>query len=216
MNEKFKKFLICGVVVAILIIVIALLLRYAAIPCALVAAGIWWLYDRDKAQQDNARAAKAARQSALAFSAQWATFYAATKFSDVGHFQQPQTADDLMTMPAFITINGVTLMQFKLVKLGENRPDKQSCKRLQKLIQGHINTMLATGQVPNIPVQDCYYQDSTGYRWPVITLVAVREEPLYYILQATFVTDEETAQRLRAVRYNRRTPPKSTVTDPEF
>lgn len=218
MDNKTKKSLIYVITVIVAIVILALLLRFAAVPCALVVAGIWWLYDRDKAQKENARAAKAAQRNALAFSAQWAIFYAATKFANIGHFQQPQTADDIMTTPTFITINGVPRIQFKLVKLeGQSRePDKQSCKRLQKLMQGHINTMLATGQVPNIPAQSCYYQDSAGYRWPVITLVAVQDEPLYYIVQIAFVTDEETAQRLRAVRYNRRTPPKSPTTDPEF
>lgn len=217
MNIKVKKIVFYAVVFVTIIIVVALLLRYAAIPCALVAAGIWRLYDRDKAQKENARAAKAAQQDALAFSAQWAAFYAAIKFADIEPYKQPQTADDLMTMPAFITNNGITLMQFKLVKLGQNRkPDKQSCARLQKLMQGQINTMLVNGQVPNIPAQSCYYQDSTGYRWPIIALVAVRDEPLYYILQVALVIDEYTVQHLRAMWYNRQTPSKSPTADPEF
>ena len=212
MNKKFRKFLMYGIVFITLVIVAALLLHFAAVPCALVAAGIWWLYDHNKEAREEARQTNNAEMDMITASAVQTVLVATRKFYKMFHYMEPLSVNDLWINPSIVCKSGLRVLQFRLVKTEDSKADDY--RRLQLLLQGEIERLLQSGSVSNIP--GTYWTSRNGVQWPIFQIVNMKDEPLDFILQLVIVASDDTADHLNAMRNRPKNHPKSPTTDPEF
>lgn len=215
LSDQSKHMIIIGVVIGVLIIVAALLLKYyedvVVVFLALVGFLIYEGHEKKQVQQQQA----SARLQAYYGSASQVLFVSSAKLANILGFQSPLTPEDVQTQPCVVSLSGFPVFQFKLTKMqATNQPDTEICGRLEKLLQGGMNKALQSGDVPNIPYPA--WKAADGKIWPLFTILAVREEPLYYIVQLVVVDNPSMASFLSARKYGRHNPPPTSPSDPDF
>lgn len=214
LSDQSKRMIFMGVVIMIAITVLILAWKYYAAVVILVGLGCWWIYDRTQEQKQMQQQQLVVNRQVLWSSALQTVFAAAVKFSDVLSYKCPQLPQDIISEPAVVNINGLPTFQFHLVKKTTNASDEEALGQVENLLQSGMNTELKSGRTPNIPFPA--WKAADGKIWPLFTILAIRDEPLYLIIQVLVVDNDVAARFLTSQKYGRHNPPPTSHSDPDF
>lgn len=217
-KTTYKKVLAYSVIISLAIVAIAALIlvaKYFAGFLATCALVLWWWYEHTQEKKQMQQQNQEQHIRLTYYTAAQLIFTAAPKYAATSLYLPPQVVEDVMVDPPIVYINDIPFFQYRLVKTQTTTtPNAQSCKRLQHLLQIDINNQLRSGMVPNIP--GFFWNDSNGYKWPIFTIVAVREDPLYYGILVALIDNEQTASFLYQKKFAKRSPQSTSANDPDY